>query len=115
MASVPELLTINLEVFGERDAVKRRAAIEQNYAESVAFTDPEGTVTGWTELDARAGGLLAGTPDTFVFTEEGLAYADSDTGVQGWAFGPAGSPIARGVDIITVTDGRISALRTLLI
>ena len=115
MASVRELLTANLEVFGERDATRRRATIERTYADSVVFRDPEDTVTGWDALDAKAGGLLADAPADFVLEEDGLAYTDADTGVLGWTFGPAGSPVARGVDIITVTDGRISALHTILV
>ncbi|TAJ46495.1 MAG: nuclear transport factor 2 family protein [Herbiconiux sp.] len=115
MPTVSDLLAANLhDVFGNRDAVSRRAAIEASFTPDVAFIDPEETVTGWDALEAKAAGLLDGAPADFVFADDGLAYVSADTGVQGWTFGPAGSPAARGVDIITVRDGRITELRTLL-
>lgn len=115
MATVSELLTANLiEVFGNRDAASRRAAIESSFAPDVVFTDPEETVTGWDALEAKAAGLIDGTPGDFAFRDDGLAYTSDDTGVQGWTFGPEGAPVARGVDILTVRDGRIVELRTLL-
>jgi ketosteroid isomerase-like protein len=115
MGTVRELLDTNLlRVFGNRDAGARREAIEASYAEDVAFTDPEGTVTGRDALEAKAAGLLDGVPADFVFESDGVAYAGADVGALAWTFGPNGSPVARGIDIITVTDGRISSLRTLL-
>jgi ketosteroid isomerase-like protein len=115
MSSVPDLLAANLhDVFGNRDAAGRRAAIDRTYTEDVAFTDPEGTVTGRDALDRKAAGLLATVPADFVFTEEGDRYAGPATGALAWSFGPAGGePAARGIDIITVRDGRIAALVTI--
>ncbi|KUL27561.1 nuclear transport factor 2 family protein [Actinoplanes awajinensis] len=115
MPTVTDLLTANLiDVFGNRDAVTRRAAIERIYTEDVVFTDPEGAVHGWDALEAKAGGLLAEVPPTFVFAEDGKRYASAETGALGWTFGPAdGEPAARGIDIITVRDGRIAALHTI--
>lgn len=116
MATVDELLTANLYgVFGERDAARRRRAIDEAYREDVRFTDPEGTVEGRDALDAKAAGLLAQVPETFAFTEDGPRYVGADTGVLAWAFGPEGAPVARGVDVLTVRDGRIAELRTLLL
>ncbi|WP_382310123.1 nuclear transport factor 2 family protein [Herbiconiux sp. UC225_62] len=115
MATIAELLSANLhQVFGNRDATSRRAAIDATYTEDVAFTDPEETVTGRDALEAKAAGLIDGAPADFVFADDGLAYTGSDTAALAWTFGPSGAPVARGIDIITVHDGRISALRTLL-
>lgn len=115
MPTVSELLATNLhDVFGNRDAGSRRAAIEASFADDVLFADPEESVTGWDALEAKAAALLDGAPADFAFADDGLAYVSPDTGVQGWTFGPAGAPVARGVDIITVRDGRITELRTLL-
>jgi ketosteroid isomerase-like protein len=115
MPTVAELLAANLhDVFGNRDPGSRRAAIEALFAPEVLFVDPEETVTGWDALEAKAAGLIDGAPADFVFADDGLGYVSADTGVQAWTFGPAGSPAARGVDIITVRDGRITELRTLL-
>ena len=32
-----------------------------------------------------------------------------------WRLGPPGSPVARGIDILTVDDGLVRVLRTLLV
>jgi ketosteroid isomerase-like protein len=115
MATPLELLTSNLHrVFGERDAASRRAAIDEVYAPDVVFTDPEGSVTGRDALAAKATALLDGAPADFVFVADGIAYTGAETGALAWAFGPAGSPVARGIDLITVRDGRIAELHTLL-
>ena len=41
-----------------------------------------------------------------VFSERNPALA--------WRLGPPGKPIARGVDILTIRDGRVSVVRTLI-
>ena len=113
MRTVNELLAANLhDVFGNRDAVARRAVIDEIYTEDVVFSDPEGAVTGRDAIDEKAAGLLGKVPPTFAFAEDGARYASSETGALGWAFGPEGAPVARGIDIITVRDGRIAALVT---
>ncbi|MCS5735215.1 nuclear transport factor 2 family protein [Herbiconiux daphne] len=115
MATARELLLANLrDVFGNRDAVSRRRAIDETYADDVEFTDPEETVVGRDALEKKAASLLDGAPAEFVFAEDGIAYADAEMGAQSWTFGPAGNPAARGIDLITVRDGRISVLRTIL-
>jgi ketosteroid isomerase-like protein len=113
MSTVPELLRANLrDVFGNRDARTRRAAAERIYAPDVAFADPEQTVRGREALEAKAAALLADAPDDFVFVEEGHAYVSPRSGAQGWAFGPAGAPVVRGIDVISVRDGVIVSLET---
>ncbi|WP_433830232.1 nuclear transport factor 2 family protein [Actinoplanes sp. CA-015351] len=116
MSTVIELLAANLtDVFGNRDASARRAAIERIYTEDVAFIDPEETVRGWDALEEKARGLLEKVPADFVFAEDGHRYAGPDRGALAWSFGPAGEPAVRGIDIITVRDGRISELVTIFV
>ena len=94
MPTIPELLQANLHrVFGERDAARRRAAIDDVYSEDVVFTDPEGSVTGRDALAAKAEALLAGAPDTFSFREDGPAYVGADSGALAWTLGPEGAPV----------------------
>jgi ketosteroid isomerase-like protein len=115
MSTVAELLDANLHrVFGNRDPASRRRAIDEVYAEDVVFADPDATVVGRDALEQKAAALLDGAPESFVFADEGPAYLAGDLGVQAWSFGPAGAPVARGVDVITVRDGRIVELRTAL-
>jgi SnoaL-like domain len=116
MPEANELLHTNLhEVFSERDPHKRRAAIERTYTEDVKFIDPEGEVVGWQALNNRAQKLLDAAPEDFLLEEDGPRYVSSDTAALPWRVGPPGSPVARGIDILTVRDGRVSVLRTLLV
>jgi ketosteroid isomerase-like protein len=115
MATIRELLTINLrDVFGNRDASARRRAIDEIFTDDVVFVDPDESSTGRDALEAKAAGLIDGAPADFVFVEDGVVYEGAGSGALAWTFGPSGSSVARGIDIITVRDGRISELRTLL-
>src|SRR5947209_13742525 len=102
------------KVFSERDPGKRWTAIERTYAEDVRFIDPVGEVVGRQALNDRAQKILADAPADFVLEEDGLGYVSPDTAVQAWRFGPPGSPVARGIDILTLRDGRVSVVRTLI-
>jgi hypothetical protein len=115
MGTARELLAANLHgVFGNRDAASRRLAIDATYTEGVTFTDPEGTVTGRDALEAKAAAIIDPTPEDFVFAPQGVEYFGPDTAAVAWAFGPAGAPVARGLDIIRIENGQIAALQTLL-
>lgn len=115
MATAKELLDANLHsVFGNRDAASRRAAIDATYTEDVTFSDPEGTVTGRDALEAKASSLIDTAPADFVFAADGIDYVGADSAALAWTFGPVGAPVARGIDVITIENGRISDLRTLL-
>lgn len=115
MSSIQDLLDANLHrVFGERDRAARRAAIDEVYTEDVVFADPEGTAIGREALAAKADELLSSLPEAFAFSEDGPRYEGAGSGALAWALGPAGAPVARGVDVIVVRDGRIAELRTLL-
>jgi hypothetical protein len=115
MPDAKQLLHSNLhEVFSERDPERRRAAIERTYAEDVTFTDPEGEVVGRQALSDQAQKLLDGAPVDFVLEEDGPRYVGPATAALAWRFGPPGSPVACGIDILTIRDGRVSVLRTLI-
>ena len=116
MPDATELLHSNLhEVFSERDPQRRWAAIERTYTEDVTFIDPDGEFVGWQALSDQAQKLLDGPLAGFVFEEDGPRYVGTDTAALAWRFGPSGSPIARGIVIITIRNGRVSVLRTLVV
>jgi hypothetical protein len=115
VAEARDLLHSNLhDVFSERDPERRWAAIGRTYTEDVRFIDPNGEFAGWQALSDQAQKLLDGLLAGYIFEEDGPAYAGSDTAALAWRFGPPGKPIARGIDILTIRDGRVSAVRTLI-
>jgi hypothetical protein len=50
----------------------------------------------------------------YVFEEDGPAYVGTGAAALAWRFGPPGKPLARGVDILTIRDGRVNVVRTLI-
>ena len=115
MPEARELLHSNLhEVFSERNHERRWAAIGRTYTEDVTFTDPDGDFVGWQALSDRAQELLNGASAGDVFEEDGPTYLGTDTAALAWRFGPPGKPVARGVDFLTIRNGRVSAERTLI-
>ena len=102
-----------MDVFGERDAVKRMAAIRRTYTEDVIFADPDGEVQGHEALNAKAQEVLDSGPG-FVFQTDGDFYQVQDLGYQAWAFGPEGAPVARGADMGIVRDGLLAKVYTVL-
>jgi len=115
MPDANELLRINLhEVTSERDPEKRRAAIERAYVEDLRFLDSEVELVGRQAFSDRVQKILDDAPADFVLEEDGLAYVGTDTAVQPWRFGPPGNPVVRGIDILTVRDGSVSVVHTLI-
>jgi len=115
MPDATELLYSNLhEVFSERDPGKRWTAIERTYLEDVRFIDPQGEVVGRQALSDRAQKILDDVPADFGLEEDGLGYVSPNTAAMPWRFGPPGSPVVRGIDILTLRDGRVSVVRTLI-
>lgn len=105
-----------LEVFGERDPEGRREAARRTYTADVTFTDAEETVHGWEAVATKAGALQDGVPAGAGFAEEGPVYVGAGRAALAWRLGPVdGEPFVRGIDVVTIVDGRISELLTLLV
>jgi hypothetical protein len=109
-----ELLRINHEVTSERDPEKRRAAIERAYVEDLRFLDSEGEVVGRQAFSDRIQKILDDAPADFVLEEDGPEYVGPDTAALPWRFGPPGNPVIRGLDVLTLRDGRVSIVRGLV-
>jgi hypothetical protein len=115
MPEANELLRINLhEVTSERDPERRLAAIERAYVEDLKFLDSEAEVVGRQAFSDRIQKILDDAPADFVLEEDGPAYVGPDTAAQPWRFGPPGSPVVRGIDVLTLRDGRVSVVRGLV-
>lgn len=109
--SLSTLLTRNLhEVFGENDPARRRAAIDEIWAEDGVFYEPNGVYRGRDEIDRIAGTIKATHPD---FRYQPIAEPEElqNGGRIRWVSGPPGGPAAyAGTDFIIARDGRITAL-----
>ena len=113
---IHELLHRNLqEVFGEGDATRRRAAIEELYTEDCEVYTPAGKLVGREALDKFAGDLRATHPH-FIYTPHGEPQSlQNAAGRLAWGSGPRGkAPDYTGLDVITVRDDRIAALYVFL-
>ena len=110
-----ELLHRNLqEVFGEGDAARRRAAIDQFYSDDCVLYVPPGVFVGRDAMDTFAGDLRATHPH-FAYTPHGEAQALHNSGILAWGSGPRGeAPDYTGLDVIIVRDERIAALYVFL-
>lgn len=108
---IHELLHRNLqEVFGEGDAARRRAAIDELYTEDCVLDVPPGTFIGREALDKFADDLRATHPP-FHYTPHGEPQALHNAGRLAWGSGPRGeAPNYTGLDVIVVRDDRIAAL-----
>jgi predicted acylesterase/phospholipase RssA len=108
---IQELLLRNLqEVFGEGDAARRRAAIEDLYTEDCVLYMPPGTIVGREALDKFAGDLRATHPD-FSYTPHGTPQALQNAGRLAWGSGRRGeAPDYTGLDVIIVREGKIATL-----
>jgi SnoaL-like domain len=112
---IHELLHRNLqEVFGEGDATRRWAAIEELYTEDCELYVPPGKFVGHAALDKFAGDLRATHPH-FVYTPHGEPQALHNAGRLAWSSGPPGeAPDYTGLDVIIVRDRKIAALYVFL-
>jgi hypothetical protein len=110
--SISTLLTRNLQdVFGENDAARRRAAIDEIWAEDGVFYDPNsGAHRGRAEIDRVAGVIRATHPD---FQYQLIAEPEElgNGGRLKWVAGRTGeAPAYAGTDFIIARDGRIAAV-----
>ena len=102
------------EVFGEGDAARRRAAIDEFYTDDCVLCVPPGVFVGRDALDKFAGDLRATHPH-FAYTPHGEAQALHNAGILAWGSGPKGeAPEYTGLDAIIVRDGRIASLYVFL-
>ena len=99
-----------LDVFNERDAERRAAAIAAVYSVDVTFYEADDAVHGPAALGARVQQLLDGAPG-WVFRPAGVPSVNHNLGRLTWHFGPDGAPAAvTGTDVAIVEDGRIRSL-----
>jgi hypothetical protein len=109
--SISTLLTRNLhDVFGESDAVRRRAAIDAIFTEDCVFYEPKGVYRGRDEIDRIAGAIKATHPD---FRYQPISEPEElgNAGRIQWVSGrPGEAPAYAGTDFIVAREGHIAAI-----
>lgn len=112
---IRELLNRNLqEVFGEGDAARRRAAIDELWTEDAVLYVPPGPVAGREAISDFAKKLRATHPD-FIYVPHGKPQILHNAGRLAWGSGPRGEkPDYTGWDVAIVRDHRIAALYVFL-
>jgi hypothetical protein len=109
--SISTLLTRNLrDVFGENNAARRRAAIDEIFTEDCVFYEPKGVYRGRDEIDRVAGAIKTTHPD-FLYQPIAPPEELGNGGRLQWISGRPGEvPAYAGTDFIIARDGRIAAL-----
>jgi len=110
--STTTLLLRNLsDVFGEKDPVRRRAAIDEIWHEDGVFYDPnKGVYRGRDEIDRIAGVIKATHPD-FQYQPITEPEEVGNAARVKWVSGrPGEAPAYGGTDFIIARDGRIAAV-----
>jgi SnoaL-like domain len=103
-----------LEVFGQRDSVRRAVVIAEIYAADCTFHEADERIAGRDALNAKIGDILKDAPG-FVFRPAGPVQVIHDLGRLPWSFGPAGTPpVVTGMDVAIFAQERIRALYTFI-
>jgi hypothetical protein len=110
--SISTLIIRNLQdIFGENDPARRRAAVDELYADDVVFYDPnKGVYRGRDAIDRIASEIRATHPD---FRYQPIAEPEEvgNGGRVPWVSGrPGEAPAYAGTDFIIARDGRIAAI-----
>jgi hypothetical protein len=105
------LILRNLEAFGENDAVRRRAIIDEIWSEDGVFYDPmSGPHRGRDEIDRIAGVIKADHPE---FRYQPIAEPEvlGNSARVKWVSGRPGQPPAyAGTDFVIAKDARLAAV-----
>jgi hypothetical protein len=109
--SISTLLTRNPhDVFGENDAARRRAAIDEIFTKDCVFYEPRAVHRGRDEIE-RVGSAIKATHSDFRYLPITPPEELDDGGRVRWVSGrPGEAPAYAGTDFIIARDGRIAAV-----
>jgi hypothetical protein len=110
--SISTLMLRNLsDVFGENDAVRRRAAIDEIFHEDAVFYDPKGGVFRGRDEIHRIAGVIKATHPDFKYQPISPPEELGDAGRVRWVSGtPGKQPAYAGTDFVVSRNGRIAAV-----
>lgn len=103
-----ELATRYIQGWNETDALRRRALLEDTYAEHAVYTDPMITAKGWEAIDATIVAVQKMFPG-HVFSLAGDVDAHHDLMRFHWHLGEpnAAEPLVIGFDVVSLENNRI--------
>jgi hypothetical protein len=108
MQHAHELAERYIRSWNETDALRRRALIEDVYAEHAGYTDPMIEARGWEAIDATIAAVQNMFPG-HVFSLAGEVDAHHDTLRFHWHLAAPGAeePLVIGFDVAALEQGRI--------
>ena len=110
-----EIVEKYLAAWNETDPAKRRALVDEVWAEDGSYTDPLADVRGRAEIDGLIGAVQQQFPG-FVFTLGGAVDAHHDQARFSWNLGPADAaePVVIGFDVAVLDGDRIGSVHGFL-
>jgi SnoaL-like protein len=106
-----EIVEKYLAAWNETDPAKRRALVDEVWAEDGSYTDPLADVRGRAEIDGLIGAVQQQFPG-FVFTLGGTVDAHHEQARFTWHLGPADAaePVVIGFDVAVLDGDRIGSV-----
>jgi hypothetical protein len=110
-----EIVEKYLAAWNETDPAKRRALVDEVWAENGSYTDPLADVRGRAEIDGLIGAVQQQFPG-FVFTLGGNLDAHHGQARFTWHLGPADAaePVVIGFDVAVLDGDRIGSVHGFL-
>lgn len=108
MSATQSLIERYIRGWNETDPLRRRALIEETYAEHAAYTDPMVDARGWQAIDATIASVQAIFPG-HTFRLAGKVDAHHDIARFHWHLVAPGmsEPLVIGFDVAVLDNGRI--------
>jgi len=102
----------NLErVFNERDADRRRQAIQELYAADAVLFEPDARYAGAAAIAGAVGHLIAALPPTLTFVMVAPAMVNHGMAKLRWRGQlPDGTVIVTGTDVAEIDNGQIQTI-----
>lgn len=115
MSATRQLIDNYLRSWNETDPLRRRALIEEVYAERATYTDPMTQARGWEAIDATIAAVQAMFPG-HVFSLAGDMDAHHDLVRFQWNLSAPGAdePLVVGFDVAELDQGRIDRVHGFL-
>jgi hypothetical protein len=111
-----QLMEDNLHhVWSERNADRRRVALESVYGNNSTLFEVGEIITGFDAINEKISKTVNGMPAEFTFTRLKPIIINNNVGRLIWGLGPKGQPpVATGMDVAVFENDRIKSLYVFL-